>query len=769
MKTVGRIALPLLLLSIVLIATAHAAGSASQGQIGWGNLTPGSDWSNGILHQLFPASSSTATPGLGGEQSVIGVMLGDFNGLAMLIATAFVAYSTIVEIHRGAETGRVLSEKTSSWSPVRMGFAAIMMIPLASGFSVGQESIMTGAGWGIGGADYLYNQAVDAIGPQGLPITTPHIPNVEPLVADLIDSDVCRDLINDAADNPQEIPPPAAISGGSGSSNYIVLSFNAASNAVGSNPTCGAYRINTGVGAKPVDGQSVNMDAADLADVQYVLGTTIDPAAQTAADTWWSSREDSAFTPLWATYVKASNQLTSMLTQSATNEIQSLSAASGTQGNLDTTEQQMKDLGWAGAGAYFWKIAQMNGVTSSLTGINLATPSKASFSGIGPSIRSDIAPAIIATTEFMQEVKENAATNDSAHPPSGIGSNAGSTKNGTLKFVFTRLAFNQDLLNTLSSDLSPVSGGVWQDPFVTMAKLGSKMVGASETALVTVGALRAASAKGLWARLFRVTPEGGILAAAAKVVDGGVLGSFIFVLCMALLVPGLILAFVMPMIPLTMWIAGVGGWFILVVEAIIATPLWMLAHMTYQGEGFHGRAGYGYSMMFNVLFRPVLMLFGLMLAYWLFSVMSWLVFETFNLASDFVLQQGYVVTNTLGVIVLLAMLVTIEMTLAVMSFKLISQFPYQVMKWAGLEAGSRVDMEDFALGTTTLGSRAVVGEINRNYVGTVASLAAGEGLSGAVSRRLGNRPSNGRNSGQKGIQEPDKTLDAGTDVIPPAE
>jgi hypothetical protein len=78
-------------------------------------------------------------------------------------------------------------------------------------------------------------------------------------------------------------------------------------------------------------------------------------------------------------------------------------------------------------------------------------------------------------------------------------------------------------------------------------------------------------------------------------------------------------------------------------------------------------------------------------------------------------------------------------------------------------------MEDFALETTTQGSRAVVGEINRNYVGTVASLAAGEGLSGAVSRRLGNRPSNGGNSGPKGIQGPDKTLDAGTDVTPPAE
>ncbi|MGO9845563.1 MAG: DotA/TraY family protein [Methylocella sp.] len=87
-------------------------------------------------------------------------------------------------------------------------------------------------------------------------------------------------------------------------------------------------------------------------------------------------------------------------------------------------------------------------------------------------------------------------------------------------------------------------------------------------------------------------------------------GTPIFVAAMALLVPGLTIAFVLPMIPWVMWIAGVAGYLILVCEAVVAVPLWMLAHMTFEGEGLHGRGLAGYELIFNLLFRPVLMLLG---------------------------------------------------------------------------------------------------------------------------------------------------------------
>jgi hypothetical protein len=37
-----------------------------------------------------------------------------------------------------------------------------------------------------------------------------------------------------------------------------------------------------------------------------------------------------------------------------------------------------------------------------------------------------------------------------------------------------------------------------------------------------------------------------------------------------------------------------------------ALPLWMLVHMTVGGDGLHGRAIEGWSLIFNVVFRPTL-------------------------------------------------------------------------------------------------------------------------------------------------------------------
>jgi len=46
----------------------------------------------------------------------------------------------------------------------------------------------------------------------------------------------------------------------------------------------------------------------------------------------------------------------------------------------------------------------------------------------------------------------------------------------------------------------------------------------------------------------------------------------IFLGILSLLIPGLTIAYILPMIPWVMWIAGVAGYLILVCEAVIAVP-----------------------------------------------------------------------------------------------------------------------------------------------------------------------------------------------------
>ena len=116
--------------------------------------------------------------------------------------------------------------------------------------------------------------------------------------------------------------------------------------------------------------------------------------------------------------------------------------------------------------------------------------------------------------------------------------------------------------------------------------------------------------------------SGGIGGAVAAAGVSAVINSLalpVFVFLMAMLTPGIIISYVLPLIPYTLWIAGVTGWIILVCEAMIAVPLWMLAHMTMGGDGLHGRAVEGWGLLFNVMFRPVLMVLGLFLSFFVFQ------------------------------------------------------------------------------------------------------------------------------------------------------
>ncbi|RZA21549.1 MAG: hypothetical protein EOP02_17080, partial [Proteobacteria bacterium] len=232
----------------------------------------------------------------------------------------------------------------------------------------------------------------------------------------------------------------------------------------------------------------------------------------------------------------------------------------------------------------------------------------------------------------------------------------------------------------------------------------------------------------------------------------------IFALASGLLVPGLTIAYVLPMIPFLIWLAGVAGWLILVCEAVIAVPLWMLAHMTMRGEGLHGKATEGYSLIFNVLFRPVLMLLGLFLGYFIFASTSWLLRQGFGVAAGFVLGNGWVVTNVIGVIVLMCIFVLCHVVLALMSFRMISLVPHHVPRLIGFMPANRVDMDGFSRDAALVGA---AGALTQIAEGAKASVASSQKLLG--SERAGDEGSqrSARDDRREGM---DSTLRAATDV-----
>jgi len=237
----------------------------------------------------------------------------------------------------------------------------------------------------------------------------------------------------------------------------------------------------------------------------------------------------------------------------------------------------------------------------------------------------------------------------------------------------------------------------------------------------------------------------------------------IFALLMGILLPGLTLAFVLPMIPWIMWMAGVTGWIILVCEAVIAVPLWMLAHMTMSGDGLHGQANEGYSLLFNVLFRPTLMILGLFLAYFIFGASAWLLRVSFGIAAGFVLQNGWLVTNLLGVIVLLSMFVLVHIVAAIQSFKMITLIPHHLPRLIGFSSAGRVDVDQYAKDAALIGIGGTMAGIKDGASAGVKRIGQG-GVQEQVNRLTGGAGANAAEGGNSNSSHGmDSTLRAATD------
>ena len=167
------------------------------------------------------------------------------------------------------------------------------------------------------------------------------------------------------------------------------------------------------------------------------------------------------------------------------------------------------------------------------------------------------------------------------------------------------------------------------------------------------------------------------------------------------------------MIPWVMWIAGVAGYLILVCEAMVAVPLWMLAHLTFEGDGLHGRGLAGYELLFNILFRPVLMLIGLFLGYFIFTCISWLIRMSFGIAAAFVLGDGWLVTNWLGLFVLLSIFVLSHVVAAIASFRMITLIPHHIPRMIGFSSANRVDMDEFSRGAALIGANETLSTVRK--------------------------------------------------------
>ena len=693
---------------LVAIAGPALAQTQNNYNVSWASLNPNGDWSATILQSIFPVPGFTQGTSTGTEATVIAQLVGQFTGFITAIACAFVSYITIMNIHRAAESSQILGSGQTWMAVVRIGFAAIMMFPLGGGFCAAQELVMQGAMWGVGMAKSVYTNAIQAVGPDAMVIATPQVPGTSTIVANLISDQLCMDLVN-LAGNATLVPQPQPLSVNDGQgSGYVTWSYALATGDGSAEPVCGSVTVREATSnATTVAGVNVDMSSVQQELLTNVISNDLQQQVENVAQSLWTNKTAASLAPLQGIYTSTVANYNSLLLAAATGVQQRINTAiqnnttAARDGNVDllTGEQQQSTLGWTAAGAYYLEISRLNADTLSLLNAtpDVTTPT---YEGLGPSLSDDLASIEPSAESYMDALMVSATTSDGTNPPSGIpttlASETDAAKGQTvLEQLLNGIGLNDAILTGILNSISPATT-YWTDPFGGLMHLGQILTSTSLIAFGSAAVL--ASGKGAAATTIWNVLTGNWGAAAATAGLHPLISFFsvpIYMLLTGILIPGLMISYVLPMVPYVMWMAGVCGWIILVCEAMIAAPLWMLSMMTIGGDGLHGRGMEGVGLFFNVMFRPVLMIFGLFLSYFVFDAMSWLIRESFGIAVGFILSGGWFVTNLIGVIVLLNIFVMLQITTAIASFRMIALLPHHLPRLLGFTGASRVDTEAF--------------------------------------------------------------------------
>jgi hypothetical protein len=132
-------------------------------------------------------------PGTGGTLTILGTMFRTFNSIALAVGALIVVYITVVGVIMTAHEGEFMKKWNSLWTPIRTVIGIASLVPTASGFSGLQILMMWVIVQGVGAADTLWNTVLSYVNVAGSPYAQIqlHDVGVSQAVSDLYKGIVC--------------------------------------------------------------------------------------------------------------------------------------------------------------------------------------------------------------------------------------------------------------------------------------------------------------------------------------------------------------------------------------------------------------------------------------------------------------------------------------------------------------------------------------------------------------------------------------------------
>ena len=233
--------------------------------------------------------------------------------------------------------------------------------------------------------------------------------------------------------------------------------------------------------------------------------------------------------------------------------------------------------------------------------------------------------------------------------------------------------------------------------------------------------------------------------AAGSALLGGILGpipkqmayvvsSFFITTAMLGLTVGFVMFYILPFLPFIYFFFAVGGWIKGIFEAMVGAPLWALAHIRIDGNGMPGNAAMnGYFLIFEVFLRPILIVFGMLASISIFSALVSTLNSIFDLVAqnaagyDMVSQiadasfTGQYMRSLIDQFFFTVIYTIICYMIGMSAFKLIDMIPNNILRWMGQSVATFGDTrEDPAQGLSSrasIGSQQVLGKLGGGLEG----------------------------------------------------
>ncbi|HWL82771.1 MAG TPA: DotA/TraY family protein [Roseomonas sp.] len=565
-------------------------------------------------------------------------------GLLTTLACMMLVYYTVIATVQTAYEGKVMGQRWHQWfAPIRVLLGLVAVVPAYKGMCLAQLVVIQMAVFSGAAGNMMHRAFLNAL--PASQISTPHLADTLPLVRDVLAMEVCHAALLQSAQAWNASPSLAQIDlpyrsslaePGQGSTSTIKRGAEAAwywmkrgydsSLTAGQQSPwvmtqrkwdygdCGTLTADYSTDASGADRDVLALDTARILAVNqlrqnlHLIAMRIVAAAKPGPG---SSKAAQKAALLEVFQVKARYDRSLLdAAQGYTDSVNRVTAHEFT--------TVVAELGWAGAGAFTMTYANMSAQAQSLVGIQPEAhmPGEDALTSVFSDL--DMYGVHLGADGVFPQLRRlfDAQVLQDMHVPAGIaraglyddsGSLAGgwrelfSADSGIPEKLNDMLQVEPGRGQAMMHDVAlghAVLNGLWA--CLLALGLGSLIGGGTAVGKVLAFGAGASALGGMAGRMSGLS--GPLMSIVTSMVGGFLLILLIF---------GVLHAYILPMLPFIFWAFAVLGTLILVVECIIAAPLWAFMHVRPDGQELIDQSQRaGYHMVFSLLLRIPLLLFG---------------------------------------------------------------------------------------------------------------------------------------------------------------